>query len=83
MTQLWPEGLPIEVDAVDGWPATMRWQHQRRAVRAVTDHWLIHDSWWQDEVWRHYFQVESADGLLCVVYCDLLCDRWYLERMYD
>ena len=53
------------------------------SVRAVTNQWLIHDDWWLDEIWRHYFEVETTDGLLCVVYCDLLCDRWYLERVYD
>ena len=52
-------------------------------MRAVTNQWLIHDDWWLEEIWRHYFEVQTADGLLCVVYCDLLCDRWYLERVYD
>ena len=83
MTQLWPEGLPIEVDTVDDQPVGLRWHHRRRSVRAVTNHWLIHDDWWLEEIWRHYFEVQTADGLLCVVYCDLLCDRWYLERVYD
>ena len=83
MTQLWPEGLPIEVDTVDGRPVGLYWHHRRRSVRAVTNQWLIHDDWWLEEIWRHYFEVQTADGLLCVVYCDLLCDRWYLERVYD
>ena len=52
-------------------------------MRAVTNQWLIDDDWWLNEIWRHYFEVQTADGLLCVVYCDLLCDRWYLERVYD
>jgi hypothetical protein len=82
MTQLWPEGLPIDVDTVKDRPIALRWQ-RRRLVRAVTDHWLIHDDWWHDEIWRHYFEVTTVDGLLCVVYRDLLTDRWYLERVYD
>ena len=68
----WMAGLPACAGSTGG-----------ALVRAVTDHWLIHDGWWLDEIWRHYFEVETADGLLCVVYCDLLCDRWYLERVYD
>jgi hypothetical protein len=83
MTQLWPEGLPIEVDMRDGQPIALYWQYRRRTARAVTDQWLIHDNWWQDEIWRHYFQMITADGLLCVIYRDLLDDRWYLERVYD
>lgn len=83
MTQLWPEGLPIQVDAVDGRPAALHWQKRRRLVRAVTDHWVIHDEWWHEEIWRHYFELATADGLLCVVFCDMFAGRWYLERVYD
>ena len=60
MTQLWPEGLPIEVDTVDDQPVGLRWHHRRRSVRAVTNHWLIHDDWWLEEIWRHYFEVQTA-----------------------
>jgi hypothetical protein len=83
MTQLWPEGVPIEVKAADGLPLAFHWQGQRRSVRAIVEQWVIHDDWWRDEVWRHYFQVETADALLCVLYHDLLADGWLLERVYD
>lgn len=83
MTQFWPEGLPIDVDTVEDRPAALCWPNRRRLVRAVIDYWLIHDEWWHEELWRHYFELETVDGLLCVIYRDLLNDRWYLERIYD
>lgn len=83
MTQFWPDGLPIEVDMADDRPVALHWQRRRHPVRAVVDQWLVQDDWWRDEIWRHYFEVKTADGLLCVVYRDLLSDRWHLERVYD
>jgi hypothetical protein len=83
MTQLWPEGVPIEVETANGQPVAFRWQHRRRLVRAVIDQWIIHDEWWREEIWRHYLQVQTTDGLLCVIYRDVLGDAWYLERLYD
>ncbi len=90
MTQLWPEGLPIVVEAVDGQPVALHWRERRHAVRAIVDQWIIHDEWWRatdsehpGEIWRHYFQVQTANGLLCVVYRDLLRNAWRLERAYD
>lgn len=83
MTQLWPEGLPIDVEMIEDRPAILQWHYRRYIVRTVTAYWLMHDDWWRQEIWRHYFEVVTADGLLCVIYRDLLCDRWYLERIYD
>lgn len=90
MTQLWPEGLPIVVEVADDRPNALYLQGRRHVVRAVVDQWIIHDDWWRaaeaehpGEVWRHYFQVQTADGLLCVVYRDLLRNAWRLERAYD
>jgi hypothetical protein len=90
MTQLWPEGVPIEVEADGEQPTAFRWQGQHRRVHAVVDQWIIHDEWWrgaasdrQGEVWRHYFQMQTVDGLLCVIYYDRLHETWHLERAYD
>lgn len=85
MTRLWPEGLPIDVQAIDGQPASFRWEGRRHAVRGVVDRWTIHDEWWREgqEVWRRYYQVQTVDGLLCVLYQDAVADTWYLERVYD
>lgn len=83
MTQLWPEGVPIEVETNDDQPQALLWEGRWRRVQAVVEQWVIHDDWWRDEIWRHYFQVETGDALLCVLYHDLLAGGWRLERVYD
>ena len=83
MTQLWPEGAPIDVETSGDRPRVLRWLGRRWQVHSVTDQWIIHDDWWRDEIWRHYFQLQTVEGLLCVVYRDMLHDVWRLERAYD
>ena len=83
MTQIWPEGVPIDVETTDEEPAAFRWQQQRQQVQAIAEQWIVHDEWWRDEIWRHYYQIETAGALLCVVYRDLLTGAWFLERIYD
>jgi hypothetical protein len=86
VTQLWPEGVPIKVKASDGLPQAIHWQGRWHAVRAVVEQWVVHDEWWRDAIWRHYFQVEISyadSALLCVLYHDLLADAWSMERIYD
>jgi len=43
----------------------------------------IRGGWWEREVFREYFQVETEGGILCEIYHDLIGGRWYLERIYD
>jgi hypothetical protein len=83
MTQFWAEGVPIAVEANDNAPVAFCWQQRWRRVQTVVEQWVIHDEWWRDEVWRRYFQIETGDALLCVLYHDLLTDAWFLERIYD
>ncbi len=83
MTQIWPEGAPVDVETADGLPIAFRWQ-QRQRVQTIVEQWIVHDEWWRDEIWRHYYQIETASALLCVLYRDLLTGAWFLERIdYD
>ena len=34
-------------------------------------------------VWRDYLAVVTTDGLLCVLYYDMLDEGWYLAKLYD
>ena len=38
--------------------------------------------WIAAELWRDYWEVATDGGLLCVLYCDLLTEEWFLERVY-
>ena len=84
MTRLWLSGLALEVwlDSVDN-PTRLRWEGQTHPVQIISNRWRVDVRWWRVRIWRDYFQLVTATGLLLVVYHDLVDDRWYLQRMYD
>ena len=83
MTPFWRDGKPIEVEAAGESPLLFRWKRKRHRVRDVSARWRVHTEWWAEEVWRDYWEVTTDTGLLCVLYKDLLNERWFLERVYE
>lgn len=83
MTPFWPEGKAIEVVASGEGPVSFRWNHRRHRVKDVSARWRIHTEWWAEETWRDYWEVTTDTGLLCVLFRDLLGNRWFLERVFE
>jgi hypothetical protein len=86
MTRLWGEGVAIVVTQdAHGWPVRFVWQNQAHAVQRVLQHWQVDTDWWSEQgrVFRDYVSLTTTDGLLCVVFCDLLSQGWYLAKVYD
>ena len=83
MTPFWPEGKAIEVVMSDEEPAAFRWIRRKHRVRDVSARWRVHTEWWAGEVWRDYWEITTDTGLLCVLFRDLLSDRWFLERVCE
>ena len=84
MTRLYRPAQPIEATIGDeGEPLAFEWRGQVHRVLHLSNRWRIHLEWWRVELWREYFQVEVQGRLTCVIYRDLLTERWYLERIYD
>jgi hypothetical protein len=86
MSRLWPEGESIHVTLGDsGWPAQLTWQGQAHRVQQIRQRWQVDGDWWSEDghVWREYIALTTMDGLLCVVYFDLLEQRWHLSKVYD
>ena len=84
MTLLWSAGVLILVQhnpLLE--PQHFDWQGQRYQVQAIAKRWRLDQEWWQQRVWREYFKLTTTDGLLVVVYYDLSCGNWCLQRMYD
>ncbi len=82
MSPFWTSAQPVEVLG-DEMPIEFRWRQQRHPIRRVSDHWRIHLDWWEEEVWRDYWEVITDSGLWCVFYHELLGDGWFLERIYE
>lgn len=84
MTHLWPQGAPIRVEA-DAWltPHRFEWQAESHRVQHVAKRWRVDTAWWQGRIWREYFKLVTTDGLLVILYRDLLGGGWFLQRVYD
>lgn len=84
MTHLWTGGQEISVQAdAEAQPVSFVWFGRQHGIVRVCNAWRVHTGWWRQEVRRDYFKVQTEDGLLCVVYHDLLAGRWHLVRVYD
>ena len=84
MTYLWPDGTPISVQHNNLLePQAFTWQGQTYRVQAIAKRWRLDQEWWQQRVWREYFKLTTINGLLVVVYYDLSCGNWYLQRIFD
>ena len=66
-------------------PSGFVWQHVPHHILSICNRWRIHTRWWEPEeaVWREYLKVETASGLLCLLYRDLANGGWFLARIYD
>ena len=85
MTRLISNDKPIAtILGEDGNPIKFVWNGMH-PIHQIHQHWEVDTEWWSEmgHVWREYFAVTTKNGLLCVLYHDLLNDEWHIERIYD
>ncbi|MCB0173633.1 MAG: hypothetical protein KDJ97_24150 [Anaerolineae bacterium] len=84
MTRLWPEGEIISVVSDPTYtPQSFTWQGRVHPVQQVAKRWRLDMDWWEQHIWREYFKLTTATGLMVVIYYDWLTATWYLQRLYD
>lgn len=96
MTRLWPKGEAIETWGGQETPAGFIWQGASQGghlagshrILGICNRWRIHTNWWNptsggSAVWREYLKVTTDQGLLCLIYRDLIKGNWFLARVYD
>ena len=84
MTHFWQAGLPIEAQKdAEGLPTQLYWDDQCHPVQVITNHWRVDLGWWRLRICRDYYKVATTTGLLLVIYCDRMTNRWSLQRLYD
>jgi hypothetical protein len=84
VTQFWPEGALIQVEADSLWtPLRLTWQEEVHPVEQVNERWRVDEEWWRGRVWREYFILTTSTGLLVELFHDLLTGEWYVQRVYD
>ena len=62
-----------------------RWPGRVYQVERLQQEWVVDTDWWEEggRVWRAYLAVTTVQGVLCVIYQDLLGEGWYLSKVYD
>lgn len=86
MSRLWPDGESISVQTDDaGRPLRFTWRSHTYLLAQIQQHWQVDADWWSEagRIWRDYVAVTTTDGLLCVIYQDLLSENWFLSKLYD
>jgi DNA polymerase-4 len=75
-----PLPVPIQVRAgPDQRPASMAWGGWERPVTGLYEHWRERRGWWDQEVARDYYQVETNGDLVFTLFRDEQ-GRWFLDR---
>ena len=85
MTRLWLNGEAIETWGADDTPAGFFWAGTAHCIVEICNRWRVHTRWWEPEeaLWREYLKVTTQDGLLCLIYRDLIGGGWFFSRLYD
>ena len=84
MSRLFGESIPIEVRLLNSAiPKHFQWQGRIHKVQEVANNWRVDFGWWRLRIWRDYFKLQTTNGLLVIIYHDLITDSWYLQTIYD
>ncbi len=76
-----PRAIQTTLDAA-GQPLALVWDQRFHPVARVYEHWRERRRWWTQPVLRDYYRVELRDHQVKIVFRDLACDGWYLERRW-
>jgi DNA polymerase-4 len=78
-----PPPRPIQITTNPaGLPRALVWRDRIREVEAVYEIWRERRRWWGQPVERDYFCLETDDGQMRVVFCNVRTGRWLLERRH-
>jgi hypothetical protein len=65
MAYRWEDGLPIKVvTGAAGVPIRFKLGSTWYTVEHVVDRWRVDEGWWEERVWREYFQLITTSGQL-------------------
>jgi hypothetical protein len=79
-SQQGPQEIKVRASA-QGAPISFTRKSLTCNIAKVYENWRVCDEWWQKEIRRDYFRVETDKGLVYDVYHDLIVDQWYLSRI--
>ena len=85
MTRLLRSGQSLAVRADgDNTPQSFEWNGCTHRISTICNRWRVHHEWWRSSpIWRDYYKTVTTEGLLCVIYRNLITNTWHLARIYD
>lgn len=83
MTRLWQNGDPVAIETNGLLPTAILLEGTWHPVEKTVLEWQVDVGWWRVRIYRDYFRILTSDGMLLVVYHDLLTDTWAVQRVYD
>ena len=84
MTRLWHALKLVNVRTDEaGRPTSFQLMGKQDHVARICNYWKLDDNLWRKPTQRDYYKLQTASGLLCVIYHERSDDTWYLERMFD
>lgn len=83
MSRLLPLAPILVAASADNAPQSFYWDNKTHHVCEIANRWRIDREWWRLRIARDYFVVLTTNGLLAVLFRDLLVNEWYLQRLYD
>ena len=81
MARLSPEEIKVSSDT-RGMPLSLTRNRKRERITGIYEHWRIADEWWDREIQRDYFRIETSEGVVLDIYHDMAANLWYLDRMH-
>ena len=82
MSRLWQDGKTLQVRSADELPAAIRWRGAWHPIRHIALSWQLDVCWWKERIYRDYYKV-LVEGMVLVIYHDLVDDVWGVQRVYD
>jgi nucleotidyltransferase/DNA polymerase involved in DNA repair len=75
--------IRLEIRADLGKPQALKLAGQKREIASFTGPWQLSGNWWDQAYQRSYYEIETSDHRLLLVYFDNLQACWYWQGTFD
>ncbi len=81
--RVYPPGNPVDVSVSSGRIVTARLNGRLQNIRKYAGPWHLSGEWWNGSFDRYYYEVETEDNELVLVYYDMPGAQWILQGVFD
>lgn len=76
---------PIETKVIRsrGVPSSIAVENKKKKIARQSGPWRISGGWWEDDFDRLYYEVETSDRKIYLLYFDNIQSRWFIHGIYD